>query len=394
MHPSSRPLITGVGLGLLALLSLVPLILEPHRDAFLAPYTSITATFLAEVVVLFLMAASLGVRARLDRVSEPHAGRRMLLFVVLAGLMTLAHWLEVDRIDECGQWQEQIYLKQLSGDYEVPHNYRPLPQGFTFLLERVTHDWDFACLSYRWFFTTWFVWASYTLARRYLDPSRALLTLVPLLLLYPLSILHYAGQLTDPLSHTLFVLAFLYLLEDRPLALAATLALGIVAKETIVLVVPAYLACYGRRGWRTWLTTAALGVVSVAAFAATRLALGWRPGAGSGMNGAGIMIGTNLGFGEPIANLIVPLWVNYLHPLLFVGSFVPILIWRWGVLDPRLRTLCLVVAPLLLLSNVCYGWMYESRNYMPLLPLLATLSLPSAWPKVHSERIELQSVGA
>lgn len=317
----------------------------------------------------------------------------MVLFAVLAAAMTLIHWLEVDQNPDSHEWQERIYLQQFNGAYEAPHNFRPLPHGFVCLLERCTHNWDFACLAYRWFFATWFLWASYTLARRYLDSNRALLTLAPLVLLYPLSIMRYAGQLTDPLSHTLFVLAYLYLLEDRPIALAAALALGIVAKETIVIVGPAYLACYWRRGWRTWLTTAALGVVCVAAFVGTRKLLGWKPGAES-MNGVGLMIGTNLGFGEPIANLCTPLWENYLHPLLFVGLFVPLIAWRWRVLDPRLRTLCLVVAPLLLLSNVCYGWLYESRNYVPLIPLLATLAVPPAQPKVHSQRADLQTVGA
>ena len=394
IHQPSRTLITGVSLSLLALLCIVPLILEPHRNAFLEPYSSTVAMIFAEAVVLLLMGLALAVRVRLDRASEPRAARNMLLFAVLAGAMTLMHWIEVDSQPAAREWQQRIYLQQFNGEYEVPHNYRPLPQGFACLLERLTHNWDFACISYRWFFTTWFLWASYALARRYLSRNRALLTLAPLVLLYPLSVLRYAGQLTDPLSHALFVLAFLYLLEDRPIALAAALALGLVAKETIVIVGPAYLACYWRRGWRTWLITAALGGVCVAAFVATRLPLGWRPGVVSGMNGAGLMIGTNLGFGEPIANPIPPLWENYLHPLLFVGLFVPVIAWRWRVLDPRLRTLCLVVTPLLLVSNVCYGWLYESRNYMPLVPLLATLSMPPARPKVHSERADFQTVGA
>lgn len=339
------------------------------------------------------MGLVLATRVRLDRASEPNAAENMALFAFLAGAMTLIHWVEVDRQIVPREWQQQIYLRQFNGNYEVPHNYRPLPHGFVCLLEHWTHNWDFACISYRWFFTTWFLWASYVLARHYLDRSRALLTLAPLVLLYPLSVLHYWGQLTDPLSHTLFVLAFLYLLEDRPIALAAALGLGIVDKETIVIVGPAYLACYRRRGRRTWLVTTALGMVCVVAFLAIRWPLGWRPGEGS-MNGAGLMIGTNLGFGEPIANLIPPLWENYLHPLLFVGLFLPAIVWRWRDLDPRLRTLCLVITPLLLLSNVCYGWLYESRNYMPLLPLLATLAMPPARSPVHSDRADVQTVGA
>jgi hypothetical protein len=37
----------------------------------------------------------------------------------------------------------------------------------------------------------------------------------------------------------------------------------------------------------------------------------------------------------------------------------------------------LVLMPLLLASNLCFGWLYESRNYVPLLPLLTALALPA-----------------
>jgi hypothetical protein len=374
--PPPHRALTAASFALLAALTLGPLLLEPRPVAILPPYASVIATVLGMALVLLLMGLALIVRIRLDRPGEPHATRNVLLFAVLAGLMTLAHWVEVDSRPYPHEWQTNSYVQILNREYEAPHNYRPLPYGFARLVERITHDWTFACVSYRWFFTFWFVSASYRLARLYLTPNRALLTLVPLAVLYPLSVLYYWGQLTDPLSHTLFVQAFIYLLEDRPLALAAALALGVAAKETAVIVAPAYLACYRRRGWRAWLVTAFLGAACVAAFLAMRLPLGWRPGYDNINGTSGLMIGTNLGFGEPIATSTVPLSENYLHPLLFVGMFVPPLAWRWRRIDPRLRALCLTVAPLLLLSNVCFGWLYESRNYMPLVPLLATMSVP------------------
>ena len=77
---------------------------------------------------------------------------------------------------------------------------------------------------------------------------------------------------------------------------------------------------------------------------------------------------------EPIATSYVPLAMNYLHPLLFIGPFLPFLILGWRRIDSRLRAICLTLVPLVLLSNLCFGWMYESRNYMPLVPLLATMA--------------------
>jgi hypothetical protein len=273
------------------------------------------------------------------------------------------------------EWQQDTYLRILNHRMDAPHQYRPLPYGFVRLLELATHDWPFSCVAYRWFFTTWFLWASYRLARLYHRPGTALVAVTPVVLLYPLSVLYYWGQLTDPLSHALFVLSLIYLLEDRPGPLALSLALGVAAKETVVLLVPVYLACYWRRGLRAWAVTALLGAAAVAAFVAAR-STHWRPGYGAINGTSGLMIGTNLGIGPPLYVGAAPLWVNYAHPLLFVGPFLPSLLWRWRRIDPRLRTACVTLTPLLLLSNLCFGWMYESRNYMPLVPLLATAALP------------------
>jgi hypothetical protein len=111
------------------------------------------------------------------------------------------------------------------------------------------------------------------------------------------------------------------------------------------------------------------------------------------MNGVGLVIGPNLGFEHPRAILVPPLWENLLHPILFVGVFLPSIVWRWRHIDPHLRALFLVVTPLLLFSNLCFGWLYESRNYMPLVPLLATMALPPARKEAHAEPEELHSIG-
>jgi hypothetical protein len=201
------------------------------------------------------------------------------------------------------------------------------------------------------------------------------LTLAPIVVYYPLSVVRYLGQLTDPISHALLVFSILCVLNDRPIALAVALALGIMAKETAIIIVPAYLACNWRDGWKALAITVALGLVATIAFLAVRLPLGWWPGEKS-LNGAGLMIGTNLGIGSPIVLTSVSLAENYLHPILFVGIWLPFIAWNWRKCDQRLRALFLTVTPLVMLSNVCFGWLYESRNYVPLLPLLTTMALP------------------
>jgi hypothetical protein len=384
-RPRDAAVTTG-GLLLLGVLTVGPLLLEPRPAVFLEPYPSAMTTLAAEGMILGLMALTLAARAWLDR-GEPHPFALAFLFAGLAAALAAVHWCVVDRDPTRLHWQrEDIYLPLLNHQGDAPHRYRPLPYGFVRLLEHATRDWLFSAIAYRWFFTWWFLWASYRLARRYFPPARALLAVVPGVLLYPLSIWYYWGQLTDPLSHSLFLLSLIYLLEDRPWPLAASLALGIAAKETVVLVVPVYLACWWRRGWRAWMTTGLLGGVCVAAYLAARLPQGWRPGLAN-VNGLdALMVGANLGFGEPAGLTTVPLWVNYLHPLLFVGIFVPLLVQLWPRIDPHLRTICATLAPLLVASNLCFGWLYESRNYMPIVPLLATAVLSGQLPRKECQK--------
>ncbi len=375
--PVPRPSLTALAFAALTVLCVAPLLLESTTADILPPYPQAWETAATCGAVVAVLLAVVGVRTALDRTTERQAVLLNLLFVGLAIALTCIHWSMIDRVPFFEGWQRDLYVRLFRHTYDAPHQYRPLPYGFVRSLERVTHEWFFSCAAYRAFFTYWFLWGWYRLARTVHPPKRALLTLLPILPLYPLSILRYCGQLTDPVSHALLVFTILCTMEERPFALAAALALGVVAKETAVIIVPAYLAVAWWRGERLrgLVVTALLGVVAVLAFLAARLPLGWQPGQNS-LNGAGLMIGTNLGIGEPVATSPVDLWENYLHPILFVVPFLPFIVWNWRRSDVRLRILFATLTPLLLLSNVCFGWLYESRNYVPLLPLLMTLALP------------------
>jgi hypothetical protein len=361
------------------LVTVGPLLVVRRPAEFVVPYSSAMETYDAEAAVLAGLALVLVVRAYLDRRRDSHPFGIALLLVALAGLMTWVHWRLVDSDPVRLDWQRGIYLSTLDGAgdpaFSVPHRYRPLPCGFVRLLESLTGQFLFACLAYRWFFTWWFLWGAYRLARLFLTPRRAVLTLAPVVVLYPMSVFHYWGQLTDPLSHALFMLSLIWLFQHRPAPLAASLALGVMAKETVVLLVVVYFACYWRRGLQTWVVTAGLGMACVAAYFAVRLPQGWRPGL-MDVNGLDrLMIGPNLGLGDHPYHPAAPLWENYLHPVLFVGVFLIPIAFGWKRLDRRLRVVCATLVPLLLASNVCFGWLYESRNYMPLVPVLATAAL-------------------
>ncbi|HEY1861895.1 MAG TPA: hypothetical protein VGG61_16155 [Gemmataceae bacterium] len=382
------PYLAPLGLLLIAIAGLAPLLLESRPIEFIPPYVTDFAQTVTKVVAAVLLCIPLAVRDWVDRRAEPRAAFLTSVFLILAGLMTWWHAYAVDA--EHGDWQRQLYWDILSqsGDdkgLRIPHQFRPLPYGFVRTLECITGDWWFSCVLYRWFFTFWFLWGAHRFARLFLPPGPALATLVPLAVLYPVSVLYYFGQLTDPLSHALFIFALIFLVQDRWLVLAATLALGILAKETVLLVTVSYFACYWWRGWPALLKTAALGVTCEAAYFAVRLPLGWRLGYGAINGTTELMILPNL-FGSEKYNYPCSLVMNYLYPLLFVGSFLPLIVWGWRRIDGRLQAICLTLVPLVLLSNLCFGWMYESRNYMPLIPLLATMAGQALTVKARSTK--------
>ena len=378
-----------LGLALVAVICLFPLLFEalifkgPLQADFLPPYTSSWLAWGSKIAVALAMLSAMAMCAWINRAEEPSILTVMPVCIVLAGLMTVWHWICVNSLPSLAGWQETTYLAILNRCGEAPHQFRPLPYGFTRCLEWVTRDWVFSFLAYRWFFNAWFLWACYRFARLWHSPGRSLRSLAFPMLLYPISICCYYGQLTDPLSHALFVLALIFTVEDRWLMLAVSLGLGVLAKETIVIMAPAYLACWWRKGWPAFARTAGLSVVCIAAFLAARLPLGWRIGYES-INGAtALMLWDNLGIGQQHYTRAVPLYINYLHPTLFIFIFLPFIAVGWRRLDGRLKALCLTLAPLLFLSNLLFGWLHESRNYMPLVPLLATSAMLAILPGDH-----------
>jgi hypothetical protein len=98
------------------------------------------------------------------------------------------------------------------------------------------------------------------------------------------------------------------------------------------------------------------------------------------INGFQLMVLRNLGLSSDTSvKGAAPVYQNYLHPILFIGVFLPFIWKRWPNIDPRLRALFVIVVPLVFLSSLGFSWLYESRNYVPLLPiLLAMVQYPVA----------------
>src|SRR5262249_49350217 len=159
---------------------LAPLLFEPTPRLPLPPFSRIS-TSLAGLVFLAFAAIAVTIQTRFEK-----SNYRTALF--LAGAMILANvhiWM-VDVHPAAADWQRTLYYDILNakrddvdGQYRAPHQFRPLPYGFTRTLELLTHSRPFASFLYRAFFYYWLLWAAFQLARQFHTNARALLTLVP-----------------------------------------------------------------------------------------------------------------------------------------------------------------------------------------------------------------------
>jgi len=370
-----RPALTRAALILLALAIFVPLAVERPPVGWVEPGGWVA---LRAGVVFGLLALVVLLRARLDAL-EGRSGWGTVGLAVLAAAMGVAHWVLVERHPSKYEFGQGMYLDLLNYQGDAPHQYRLAPYGVTRLLEHAIGDWWLACVAYRWFFNFWLLWAWVRLVGQFSSGRWALASTLALVPLYPLSVAFYMGQLTDPLHHALFVLGLFWIVAGAFWPLVAAVFLGIFAKETNVVLVPAYFVYHAGNLGRT----AVLGLASVVAFVAAR-GLAWRPGFEAINGTSGWMVGTNLGVGEPIAYTAVPLVHNYLHPLLFTLPFVAAIVLFGGHKGWRLWAMTLVVVAAVLLSSLCFSWLYESRNYVPFLPLLLALALPQRLPSEAS----------
>jgi hypothetical protein len=406
IRQSSSFIFPFIGLGLVAGLSLAPFLLG--RAAVRPVGTPLLGSReIGKAVVLLGMGLVIFVRALADRRHEPHAILLNLGFVLIAGAATACHWCIVDARYQVVdgqrdyyevQWQSDLYYALLNGEkkqlgagqYTVPHLYRPLPYGFTRSLEWVSGNWWFACWSYRWFFTYWFVWSYYQFARHFRSPGKSLVALAAYPILYPFSVLYYEGQLTDPMSHALFALALCYVVEDRVFFLAMAVALGVLAKETALIIVLAYFVCHIDRPVRALLLSIGPAVAGIIALVAARMPFGWRLQSLS-INETPLNLRENL-WQVPLAELPESIKHQfYIQPIIFIGVFLPFIAWRWRQAEWPLKALFLTLVPLLFASQLLFGWLYESRNYVPLLPVLTTLALAPD-PDSNSRRIRDPSI--
>ena len=305
--------------------------------------------------------------ARLDAERGPAKVIRYIGFISIAALLTDLHYYTVD-IVHIG-WQIEQYKAIFAHTAQAPDQYRFLPQGVLWWMTLCNGDFGVSYLAYRFFFTFLLCQAIYQFARCYLAPRDAVLIVLVYGVFYPLSIRYYFGNMLDPMSHAMMIAALTYCRRRRLWCVFALMAAGSCVKETMMVVAPCYwllgLDEPERRAGRDAAYALALGAVGAAAFLLCRVPFHF-DGSFQMLNRTlEPMVYSNLGMARGLTQSTVSVFQRYLHPILFVFMWIPFVVWRRATISRPLFYTAIYVSLAIYVTNLFFGWNYESRNFVP-----------------------------
>ncbi len=276
------------------------------------------------------------------------------------------------------QWQIEIHKDVLALSPKIiPHSYRFLPNSLTKVFEFFTGDFSYARALYRYTFMFLLLFSIYYYARLFYNHETALLSVLFYAMIYPISIRFYAGQLTDPISHLLFVWSFIFLQLDCFIYFALSILIGMLAKETI-LVMPIYYILTQMNDKKRWAKGGILLAVGILMFFMIRMIVTSNDLTYKNISGVEIShIQRNLSF--------LGLWgrqVSYT-----IGILLPFLVLAWRTTRKELKHLVMFLLPMLLLSNSIFSWLHEARNLIPVVIPMAIISSDYLMSQYSREKI-------
>ena len=298
---------------------------------------------------------------------------QVITLVVLIFLQThFANYVHHFLVDKGNGWSEPtntVWQKNMQAEVVrlspavLPHSYRFLPNSIVLWMQMVGIQFEVARDIYQLLAGILLFYALYRFARLYTTYTGALFTMILAGLVYPISFVGYAGQLTDPLSHLSFLLAFIFLETEEFPFLLTTLLIGSLAKETVLGLLGYYvLFCRGEKHYEV--KAALLTAVSVSFYYGVRLYV---------LHGAmGYKQVSNVSLSHAAINFGLSNWRP--HLLIAVGAYVPFLILGWKMTAPPLKRLALYLFPVLFISSLLFSWLNEARNFMPLVFVLAVVA--------------------
>lgn len=346
--------------------------------------------FTGQILELLLV---FGIILLIGKLDDEPISRKIFLygsFLLLALILTNLHYDTVDAVRI--NWQADQYVNILAGKEAVPHQYRFLPQGILWWLFLLNGDFIIAYCTYRLFFTFLICLSLYKLSRIYNPHKDSFIVVLLYAVFYPLSIRHYYGNLLDPMFHFIFISALFYCQRRKMPELFLLLTAGMFVKETIILVIPCYyllnMESPGFVRKKTFLKLSLLAVWCLLIFLACRIPFGFRFNFEE-INGiTKLMILSNLGISNGPVQSFMPVWIRYFHPMLFIFIWIPALIFYRKILSSSLFYTTLYLAVSIYLTNLCFGWNYESRNFIPALCMIL-ISMARIFNQKNVLRVEV-----
>lgn len=301
------------------------------------------------------------------------------LFILLIGLTFLlndVHYTYVDITDSVfktisnHQWQVEVHEKVLKLSPEViPHSYRFLPNSITRFFEVLTGDFSYARGLYRYIFMFLLLFSIYFYSRLYCNHEKSLLAVLLYSMVYPITIKYYAGQLTDPLSHFLFVCSFIFIQLDLFGLFSLTILYGILTKETI-LIMPIYYILLKIKDKKSMVKGTILFIICILIVFFIRIMV--NNNSNSNLMYKSIS-GVDLSHFKE--NLFENKSVWVLQIVYTIGILMPFYILSWKIARKELRNLVLFLLPILFISNTMFSWLYEARNLIPVFIPMAIIAV-------------------
>ena len=262
-------------------------------------------------------------------------------------------------------WQERLQRDVINLSPAVlPHSYRFLPNGIVLWMQLCRVDFHVARDIYRLVFGLLLFYAIYRYARLYTNYLGGLLAMLLVAVAFPISFEDYAGQLTDPMSHLSFVLAFIFLQTGDFEYFISTLLIGSLAKETI-LALTGYYLLFCRNEKRYVTKSLALCIGTLVSYFGVRL----------------LVLHEFLHYRQVSAGLTPDHIAKNLHGsgwlltiLVLLGGYASFLVLGWKETPKTLKYLLLYLTPILIGTNLVIGWLHEARNYMPSVFALAVIA--------------------
>jgi hypothetical protein len=283
------------------------------------------------------------------------------LIAVLLGIGNgMLHWQAVDR--SWRDYQADEHAQIIAGTFFSPDQYRILTYALAEALVRLGLPIHSAHEVWRVIFTSASLFVFYRYARGWFSPMVALMGMFMLAAAIPLTYVYYMMQVSDPLNMLVFFLAFWAMREGRDGWLVPLVGLGMLNRESPLLIPVFYLAVRWGQPWGRWLPLCAgLLVLAAGVYVGLRFAYGPKPPCCST---------------DPLEHLRVNFtdWRAYVDAL----GVLNVALWGAWLGWPRrpdfLRRTALIV-PVFLVPYLLYGTVREARYYLPVLAIVIPMAL-------------------